>query len=583
METKIEINIIVWSTNIELATKYAEIFTQGTKNQAGFFTNSSPEYILNTFTRCPNVQTTATPSSITDIVMVVVENAEESEAAQKYLDSRRGIPFKVCLTTQVGQFEELECKSINPGELANERTNVIKEALSFEKTLVNVFKKFDLNGNGLISTDELISCSKELGHELSKDDAKMITDTLDKDKKGNIDFNGFKRWWVTGKSDFTAFRRIVKAEMSVNKLIKMTSKNFNEYLSNLNENSNELVSQEIQQNIDINLHSGKEFENGVGLFIDISSGNEAKEIMQGKPENIRNSPVFVSLNLEMENNQIASETAEMLNQMINPMLEAIPEIASPIQMGGRFNIRANQNKLIADITVQDMLAEIFMMNLNMYNTKEIKMSGEGTWHLFSALNIGDIYKDNLNPWELFEKAMNMKMHIMGRSYNLRGAVEPICAELDNQINSGVLPPKMKKISMGIRALSILREFTLDFNFDPTMIVNILFLQLCIKTVGKEGYNGLGYEEFKKKCIENPEEKNQINDKVRKIRETISTYLEMGEQMKESIPPEFIDIIKAVNLEKIELQFGINTEQINSSSKFTLNLPGLNEIKDKILN
>merc|ERR1712032_221390 len=185
MESKIEINAIIWSSNIDLAQKYAEAFSQGTKNESGFYTNSTPEYNLNTYIRCPSAPNTATPSSITDIVFVHCEDADDALLAKNYLESRRGIPMRVCLTTKLGEFAELECKEVNPTELANERTNIIKEALSFEKTLINAFKKFDINGNGLISTDELMTCSKELGHELTQDDAKMITDTLDKEKKGN--------------------------------------------------------------------------------------------------------------------------------------------------------------------------------------------------------------------------------------------------------------------------------------------------------------------------------------------------------------------------------------------------------------
>jgi hypothetical protein len=150
METKIEINAIVWSTNIETAKKYAREFSSASENENYYYTSSTPEYNLNVYVRCPTSQIMATPSSITDIVIIQIEDNEEVAEAKKYLDSRRGIPMKVCLTTKVGEFDELECKNVNPTELANERNALLKEALSFETTLINVFKKFDLNVEKLI-------------------------------------------------------------------------------------------------------------------------------------------------------------------------------------------------------------------------------------------------------------------------------------------------------------------------------------------------------------------------------------------------------------------------------------------------
>ena len=67
-----------------------------------------------------------------------------------------------------------------------------------------------------------------------------------------------------------------------------------------------------------------------------------------------------------------------------------------------------------------------------------------------------------------------------------------------------------------------------------------------------------------------------------MRETIQGALGQAGAMKEMIPPEFMDIIKSINLEKIELQIGMNTEASRMSYKITLNLPGLNDLKGKIL-
>lgn len=581
MESKIEINAIVWSTDIESARKYAQVLTGSTQNEAGFYTTSTPEYTFNTYVRCPSVPNTATPTSITDIVFIQIEDELELLDAKNYLDSRRGIPMKVCLTTKFGQFEELECKNVNPAELANEKNTILKEALSFEKTLVNVFKKFDLNGNGLISTDELMSCSKELGHELTHDDAKMITDTLDKDNKGNIDFNGFKKWWVTGKSDFTNFRRIVKAELAVNKLIKMTSTNFNDYLSNLNENSNNVASSEVQQSMNINFHAKDDFENGIGLFIDISSGPEAKEIIQSMPEKLRNSPAFFTISIEMENNEIAAQTAEIVNEMLMPMIETIPQLSVSTQMGMRLNLRSNQNKLVFDVSVESLLAEIITNSLNIYNTKDLKMGGEGTLHLFTNVDINDIFSSDLNAWKLIEKALNMKMHFTTKAYNLRGAIDSVCGMIDKEIQSGALPHSFRNATNITRIASIMRSMDLDFKFDPAPIIDLIILKSTKKHIGEEKYSLMSFSEFKAQLSE--EMNNKISETVADMREKMSHYVETASQMKEMIPPEFMDIIKSLNMEKIESQFGVSNDNLTMSVKLTLAMPKLNMIKDKILN
>lgn len=584
MESKMEINAIVWSMDIEAAKKHAATFTQGNQNEQGFFTSSNADYNLNTFVRCPDHPITATPSSITDIVMVVVEDESEAEMAQKYLDSRRGIPFKICLTTKIGEFSELESKQVNPGEIANERANILKEALAFEKTLVNVFKKFDVNGNGLISTDELLQISKELGHELSLDDAKMITDTLDKDKKGNIDFNGFKKWWVTGKSDFSNFRRIVKAEMSVNNLVKMTSTKFNNYLSNLNEESHNVAQNEVQQSFALNLHSENQFENGVGIFIDISSGDDAKEIIDSKPENIRNSPAFISISMEMDNNEIAAQTAEMLNEMIVPMLDSIPELQAPRQMGVKFAVRANQNKLVADVTFENMIAEIIASQTAQFNVKDLKASGNGTLHVFTAMDVKDVYTKDLNAFELIEKALNFKLNLQSKSYNLRGAVDSICGMLENQMQSGgELSSKFKVGILAARAAGVLRDFSLDFKFSPSDILDLIILKLDKSKVSEEMFHKNNFEEYKKK-IANPDNEGKMASKLADLRNTIdNAFEEQGPMMREMVPPEFVEIIKSINMEKIEAQCGTNLESMRSSYKITANLPGMNSIKDKLLN
>lgn len=581
MESKIEINAIVWSTNIENARKYAAELTGAQASQNNHYSKSTSEYTLNSYVRCPNHPVTATPSSITDIVIIQIEETGDLAEAKKYLDSRRGIPMRVCLSSKVGEFDELECKLVNPSALASEGDIIIKEALAFEKTLVEVFKKFDINGNGLISTEELMQISAELGNVLTYDDAKMITDTLDREKKGNVDFNGFKKWWVTGKSDFASFRRIVKAELKLNNLIKKTSGHFNDYLTNLSINSTNVASSEVQQTIDINLHSRNTFENGIGVFFDICNGDEAKEIIQSLNENLRNSPTFLTLALEMTSNEIAANTAEMLSQMVLPMLQEIPQLSGALMMGLNLGIRADQNKLIFEVTLSSMLAETFVNALSMYNTVPANITGESTVHLFTNANVNDIISKDLPALTTAEKILNMKIHFTAKAFNLRGAIEGFCSVLEEQTANGLLPSSFKNVLLCMRVSSVLRNLTFDLNFDPTPLLDLMALKMMKDNVKSEECKNMTFEEYKNYTSLN--EDNKFNEQSNMMRDALAQYISMAQQMKEMVPPEMLENAKAVNLDKIEIHYGLTHPNLTLSQKITLNLPGVNSIRDQITN
>jgi Ca2+-binding EF-hand superfamily protein len=52
---------------------------------------------------------------------------------------------------------------------------------------------FDLNGDGVISTNELSKAMKEAGEELTEDEIKELLDTVDYDHSGTLNFQEFLR------------------------------------------------------------------------------------------------------------------------------------------------------------------------------------------------------------------------------------------------------------------------------------------------------------------------------------------------------------------------------------------------------
>jgi Ca2+-binding EF-hand superfamily protein len=61
--------------------------------------------------------------------------------------------------------------------------------------LLKVFKKFDQDGNGLISADEILSTMKSIGIEISDNDVKELIKEMDSNNDGKISYEEFLKAW----------------------------------------------------------------------------------------------------------------------------------------------------------------------------------------------------------------------------------------------------------------------------------------------------------------------------------------------------------------------------------------------------
>lgn len=59
-----------------------------------------------------------------------------------------------------------------------------------EEDLREIFKEFDLNGDGYIQKDELNAVMIKMGQRPTDDELNAMFNAADKDKDGNIDFDG---------------------------------------------------------------------------------------------------------------------------------------------------------------------------------------------------------------------------------------------------------------------------------------------------------------------------------------------------------------------------------------------------------
>jgi Ca2+-binding EF-hand superfamily protein len=61
--------------------------------------------------------------------------------------------------------------------------------------LLQVFKKFDKDGNGLLTADEIMNTMKSLGIEISSQDVKELVKEMDENNDGKISYEEFLNAW----------------------------------------------------------------------------------------------------------------------------------------------------------------------------------------------------------------------------------------------------------------------------------------------------------------------------------------------------------------------------------------------------
>lgn len=583
-ERTIDMNAIVFASDLSKAQEIAEKFTDGPAGEGMMYSKGTKEYTLRTFVRTPSAFASLMNNNcIVDILILYVTSAEGEDfsEARKYLDSRKSIPIKVLCSENplIEEAAALNCKYVHVSELLGEgREAVIKEAKKFEETLINCFKKFDINGNGLISVDELVKVSSELGHPLEMDDAKMIISSLDTYQNykytGSIDFENFKKWWVMGKADFHSFRRICKAEMSINNLVKLTSKKFNNYLEKLKTDSHKASQEEILQSIDLNVHAKQEFENGLGLFLETCSGPKAKEVIGALPEGQRNSPFAVSLKFPFREDKDAKAACELLKQMVGPLLGDHPVLKHYLDLGIEYEFRTSVNYLVVDLWLSGYIADMVFGQASQFtNLQNVDINMHLTFHLFSSLVLGEIIGEENNFIQLVEKFLHLKFHLNVKSFGLR----QLWGQLNEQLKSSFGEvPSFKKIMMLVDGLVVMRSFKLDFGFDAVDAKNTVFEVQANEMMNR--FNG-NIEETKAQIIQG---NTDPDEGIKEFRAKFNEFKEQAEGFKAMVPPEILQILEPLKLDKFEVETYVNLPATTALVKVTVNLPGLNFLKSSLL-
>ena len=70
-------------------------------------------------------------------------------------------------------------------------TKILTQRDKDEEELITVFKRFDVNGDGTLSWDDLHTIFAELGHDVDEAEAKEMIHFFDRNNDGDINFDEF--------------------------------------------------------------------------------------------------------------------------------------------------------------------------------------------------------------------------------------------------------------------------------------------------------------------------------------------------------------------------------------------------------
>ena len=468
MESNKRINVVFWAESDSEARNLATNLLSG-KQSEDVWQDTFEGVSVFGYVRSPSSVVSASPAGITEILIVQVSGAESENytSAKAYIDARRGIPFKFITSASdlSEQAKTLDSDYFNVSEISTMKEKVLKMALNLDQTLREAFQKLDTDNDGFLEVAEIISASQTLGHPLNDEDAKEIVKSLSSD--GKISFEKFKHWWVMGRTDFGAFRRIVEIEMSVHNFVKQSSNAFNSYLEKLQKEGQNLSAEQIGLMGRVNITPINDFESGSAFGIHITAGNNFNDILNSFPSYLRESPVSYGLELRLKDAEQGKMVIETLTQLKEMIIPLIPNAQKYFDGGLTINFRHVGTSVFIDVTHSGIAGDKLGGFLSMFNISALNFSGSHDIHLTTQFSPVDIFDKDLRT--LFYEIPNIK--IEGKAeYNHLKTLITFAINTINDI--GGVPRKMKPLLQAFKLIATIRKLDFSFKYDSSLISEV---------------------------------------------------------------------------------------------------------------
>lgn len=465
------INVIVYAENESNARQLISKILSNKVETSDIWSDKINGHNVYGYIRWPGCSPKASPQGVTDIILIwsTGSKSESWEALKNYIDARKGIPFKFLTNDKdvSSDAKSIDCDFISLNEVSESKEKLVKSALDLEETLRNAFKKIDSNGNGFLSSDEILKASNELGHPLNAEDAREIGKSLS--TNGQISFEKFKEWWILGKSDFNSFRKIVEIDLVVNNLIKRTSETFNTYLDQIQKEGSLHQNSEAGLSSNVHIVPTEDFVPGTAINFHLNAGNEFNGIINSLPSYFNENPASFGLELKLKDpssGKLVIETFEGVKEM----LTQIPQVQQIFELGAGVSFRHVGSSVFIDIYYGGIIAEKINSQISMFNFSTLNFSGSSDLHLCSKLSPFDLLTDD--GGKLIEALSQLKIEGKGEYNQLKTVFNFIINTLTTMFNGNV-PKEIQAASIALKFASVIRKLDFTFKYDSSVVRELI--------------------------------------------------------------------------------------------------------------
>jgi hypothetical protein len=427
----LSLNIMIISNQETTARKFAEKFSNTQISEADIWHEHREGVDIFSYIRWPHGIITAAPKGVTDILIAYVEEDLDTEGSgwefiKNYVEERRSIPFKYLVSPNLKNlqknenfknfknFENLFDKTFD--EFSNEnKEQIIKEAITLEKSLSDVFHKLDLDKDGAIEANEILIVAKSLNHNLSEEDAKEIVNLLS--IQGKIYYDKFKQWWIMGRTDFPAFRRLVKWEMFFSNRKYSTiveSKIKEKDIITIDTHKSEFI---------LNIKPTENFEENFAMSGHLVIGDEYKDIIKDSPSYMLTSPLNLGIEMYLRNDNDGPMVLKLLDE-IKSKLEEIQIWKFILNHVIKVKFRHVSYSVFIDMnTVGDFSDVLFNFLRHHLRNSQFDLD----FHFNSNLSLSN-FMDNSTIDEILDKLSLSKFEVKCRYHDIKKIKEMLLSE-----------------------------------------------------------------------------------------------------------------------------------------------------------
>ena len=287
------------------------------------------------------------PVPIGDALLVVAKSSSDLSQIDPYISSYSKIRIKFILCDGIGDQAKFEAKwnaiSIRKKVPIEFIEKLIEANNELVKVVAEIFKKFDKDNNGRIELSDIQAISKELGSELSEEEANSMMKILNIHGDKKICLEEFVSWWKTGCQGIS-----FKMNSIINNMIRKDSiiSNLME-LTDLNKNtSNQII------NLNLKFQLGKIESPGFSIgVVAFTSGKELDSEIQKytEPTGISSEDSFIGLSFGAKNSKQASSKLEDVLVTSILMGTSLSKMAEEISSNFEFKYGSTSDKAIACI------------------------------------------------------------------------------------------------------------------------------------------------------------------------------------------------------------------------------------------